>query len=185
MGLKAHAAEFVPGGGGGGGGGHKQLSKSGPKANHPNSNGGQSKKRSGGGGKLSSSSRNSSVVGAANNNSSNIDQPQAGSDLTAHAQEFVPGSGGRGDNDGGDSSGGATGAAGGGRGSGGAVVQEKMVQVVRGGTIYFVPESEALATDELVAGTDAYGVEHSVEEGFQWAHESTGVPAPQRRTMHR
>lgn len=184
MGLKAHAAEFVPGGGGGGVS-HKQMSKLGPKTNHPNSNGGYSKKKSGGGGKLSSSSRNLSVVGAANNNSSSVDQPQAGSDLTASAREFVPGSAGRGDDDGGDGSGGAASATVGGMGPGGAVVQEKMVQVVRGGTIYFVPESEALATDELVPGTDAYGVEHGVEEGFQWAHESTGVPAPQRRTMHR
>lgn len=56
-----------------------------------------------------------------------------------------------------------------------------MVQVVRGGTIYFVPESEALATDELV-GPEAYGPQ---EEGFDWADGSAALAAPQRRTMHR
>ena len=56
-----------------------------------------------------------------------------------------------------------------------------MVQVVRGGTIYFVPESEALATDELV-GPEAYGPQ---EEGFVWAEGSAALAAPQRRTMHR
>ena len=64
---------------------------------------------------------------------------------------------------------------------GGAAAAEKMVQVVRGGTIYFVPESEALATDELV-GPEAYG---PAEEGFLWAEGSSALAAPQRRTMHR
>lgn len=187
MGLKAHAAEFVPGAGAGagaGGSGHKQQSRLGANVN--NSIGGNSNKRlgvvgGGGGGSKPSSSR---TIPAGTDNSGDT-QGQGVSDLTAHAQEFVPG-GGSGAMDaveGGDGDGGGA-AAVGGQGVG-TVVPEKMVQVVRGGTIYFVPESEALATDELVAGAEGYGVEAAVEEGFQWVHHSTTLPAPHRRTMHR
>lgn len=157
LGLKAHAAEFVPGGVGRAGG-QKQPSKLGPKENT-----GSSRKK-GGGGVGRSSSRGLP------------DSDDAPSDLTAHAQEFVPGGRGEGGNEiGGEQE----------QQQQQHVQTEKMVEVVRGGTIYFVPESEALATDELVAGAGAYGVEQEMEDGFSWAPESTALPAPQRRTMHR
>lgn len=144
LGLKAHAAEFVPGGAAAAaavaasGGGRAPPSKASKKG-----------RRSGAEAKAADSS-----------------------DLTAFAQEFVPGGGGTGS---GDAAGPAAAAAAAGTGP------EKMVQVVRGGTIYFVPESEALATDELV-GPEAYGPQ---EEGFLWAGGSAALAAPQRRTMHR
>ncbi|CAB1110773.1 unnamed protein product [Ectocarpus sp. CCAP 1310/34] len=147
LGLKAHAAEFVPGGAAAAaaaaasGGGRAPPSKASKKGG-----------RSGAEAKAADSS-----------------------DLTAFAQEFVPGGGG-----GGTSSGDAAGPAAAAAVATGGTGPEKMVQVVRGGTIYFVPESEALATDELV-GPEAYGPQ---EEGFLWAEGSAALAAPQRRTMH-
>lgn len=180
MGLKAHAAEFVPGGGGASGGGSGSGGGGG--------GGGQRKGKKGqqtlggrGGAAAAAAAAAAAIKGAA-----------PGSDLTAFAREFVPGGGGGDENQdsnaaslGGNGHGGSSAAAvssgpGGGPGVG-AAAAEKMVQVVRGGTIYFVPESEALATDELV-GAEAYGPE---EDGFAWAHGSAALAAPQRRTMHR
>lgn len=173
MGLKAHAAEFVPGGGGEAEE-RKRIKEKGQQQQQ------QPTQTRGGVG-------NSAAAAAV---AADMDDDAPGSDLTAHAREFVPGGVGSGSqrNAGGEDGGGDSAAgeeagqddaaAGSGARPGGA---EKMVQVVRGGTIYFVPESEALATDQLV-GPEAYGPE---EEGFLWAHGSAAVAAPQRRTMHR
>lgn len=122
---------------------------------------------------------------------------QSGSDLTAFAQEFVPGegrvgaaaAGGRGHTNGRGAEEDFSGSSGGPMARRGvespAPAVQKMVQVVRGGTIYFVPESEALGADEP-EGPEAYVVEEEEDDGgFLWAHESTALPAPQRRTMHR
>lgn len=159
LGLKAHAAEFVPGGGGGGGrAGSGGAQKKGNK-------GQQSSSSKGGGAAAAAAFAAAHAAAKAAANAAAKGMP--GSDLTAFAREFVPAGGGGEESD-------AAGAA----GAGGA---QKMVQVVRGGTIYFVPESEALATDELV-GPEAYD---AAEDGFAWAHESTAVPAAHRRTMHR
>lgn len=121
----------------------------------------------------------------------------ANSDLTASAQEFVPGSSrggsdstveepnvnGHTGDDGYAASGSTTGASTGEETP--TAVVPKMVQVVRGGTIYYVPESEALATDDELVGPEAYEVEEEDDGGFLWAHESGVLPAPHRRTMHR
>ncbi|CAN0174931.1 unnamed protein product [Ectocarpus sp. 12 AP-2014] len=148
LGLKAHAAEFVPGGAAAAaaaaapGGGRAPPGKASKKGGR-----------------------------------SGAEAKAADSDLTALAREFVPGGGGGG---GGTGSGDAARPAAGAAAAAGGTGPEKMVQVVRGGTIYFVPESEALATDELV-GPEAYGPQ---EEGFLWAEGSAALAAPQRRTMH-
>ena len=150
IGLKAHAAEFVPGKGGGAGGGGRAgvVQRSGKQGPQTAS-----------GGKRGTLTATKSAP--------------AGSDLTAFAREFIPG-GVAGGND-------ANNISGRGHDSAAVVAGENMVQVVRGGTIFFVPEQEALATDELV-GAGAYGPE---DDGFAWAQGSAALAAPQRRTMHR
>lgn len=149
MGLKAHAAEFVPGKAGEG------MSQR---------NGKKGVQTSG---------------GAKNGTWTTARGTLTGSDLTAFAQEFVPGGGGGGGGGNGTKS--SVDTTGRGHDHDPPSAGEKMVQVVRGGTIYFVPEREALTTDELV-GVEAYGPE---EDGFAWAQESAALAAPQRRTMHR
>lgn len=194
MGLKAHAAEFVPGGGGAGRGAGGEASSKGTRERQQAGGGGGG---AGGGGGVGGMAAAVAAATGGRGGGAGLGSTDGapGSDLTAYAREFVPGgasgSGGGGGGGADDDKGGnaAVGFRGGGHaaageaagGAGGGVGSEKMVQVVRGGTIYFVPESEALATDQLVA-PEAYGPE---EDGFTWAHGSAAMAAHQRRTMHR
>lgn len=177
MGLKAHAAEFVPGGAGGGGvGGGPGGAKGGAQLRVQK-------------GAFSKAGRALSLGSAATTptaTAATSGETQPNSDLTAYAQEFVPGGArGKGDGSAKDAILGKDGASAAGAAAGRTPAAQKMVEVVRGGAVYFVPESEALAADELVDADVYLGVEEHEVEGFSWAHESTALPAPQRRTMHR
>lgn len=182
MGLKAHAAEFVPKGGAGG----KEGAATSTNAVATSSSAGGGKTSAGGGQQSIKGSKGSSKQ--LTTSMSVAGKSQVESDLTASAQEFVPGGSRRGasgaleEPNGEDRENGGTGLTDGGEAETSATPVQKMVQVVRGGTIYFVPASEALATDELIP--EAYETEEE-NGGFLWAHESSALPAPQRRTMHR